>query len=609
MPTRWCDVPGRHAGLSARPALWHTWPVRTHLVLGVLVSMLAAAPATAQTAPAAAGPHAAELAAHAGEPPAVRVPLPETRLAELRRERRERAAAPRRVVYGYYPYWVADLDRLRWSSLTHLAWFAIEIDATGAITSAHGWPDEATVAAAHAAGVRVDLTFTLFSGSGILALTRDPARRAATIAMMIDRMEAGGADGISVDFEGLIDGTRDHFTTFIRELRAGLDARGHATAEISIAGPSVNWAGTDGIPEFDLPALLEVADYYFIMGYGYFWSGSSIAGPIGILDIDAAWRAATAYSMERTIAGFASEVGPAGRAQIIHGVPYYGGEWLTASDGVRATTSSYVGSVTYTESVADLAGGRTRRWDDATSSPWYAWQAGGTWHQTWYDDVDSLRAKYRMILDQDLGGVGIWALNYDRPHAELWDLLDQTFGVEPVPPAGSRGAPVAIASFPFHDERTTVDGPGRWFNRYACAPTTIEDGREWVYRVDLCQPGRLDATITDDAATDVDLHLLAELDEAACLARDDATVGAELPAGTYYLVVDSFTANAVTREGAFTLDVTFVPTPGTTCPRPPDPEPAPDDGGCCSGAASPAASLAPLLVVLVGWRRRRRAAR
>src|SRR5688500_5828692 len=93
--------------------------------------------------------HQAELAAHRDEPPAVRTAPPAERLAAAAQGR-----ALERVVYGYYPYWVADLDAIRWEALTHLAWFAVEMDATGAITATHGWPDEPTVAAAHAAGVR-----------------------------------------------------------------------------------------------------------------------------------------------------------------------------------------------------------------------------------------------------------------------------------------------------------------------------------------------------------------------------------------------------------------------------------------------------------------------
>ena len=547
--------------------------------------------------------HQLELEAHRGEAPAPRVAPP-----PFEGPRR----ALDRVVYGYYPYWVANLGAIRWSALTHLAWFAVEIDGRGAVTAAHGWPDRVTVDAAHAAGVRVDLTFTLFSGADILALTRDPARRAATIAMMIDRMEAGDADGISVDFEGLIDGTRDHFTAFIAELRAALVAAGHVDAGISIAGPPVNWPGADGIPELDLPALLPHIDQYFVMGYGYFWSGSSTAGPIGILELDRTWRPTSTWSMERTLADLAREVGPAGRAKLVHGIPYYGREWITADDRAPSRASSHIKSVTYTASTTDLAAGQTRRWDEGTGSPWYAWQASGQWHQVWYDDAESLARKYRMIDDQGLGGAGIWALNYDRPRTELWDLLAATFAEPPPVREGSRDAPVAIAALPFHDERTTVDAPGRWFNYYACAPTTPEYGREWVYRVELCQPGRLDATLTDDAATDVDLHLLSALDEAACLARGDDAVGAALAAGTYYLVVDSFVRDLVTTEGAYALDVAFVPTPGTACPVASEcdggacEEPELEASGCCSTGSDGRASLLPLVLLALGLARRRR---
>ena len=561
------------------------------------------APSPAELGPPPPSIHQLELQAHRADPPAVRVAPPPPTTAHH---------ALDRVVYGYYPYWVADLASIRWSALTHLAWFAIELDANGRVTAAHGWPDRTTVEAAHAAGVRVDLTFTLFSGADILALTRDPARRAATIATMIDRMEAGGADGISVDFEGLIDGTRDHFTTFIAELRAALDAAGHTGAQISIAGPSVNWAGADGLPEFDLPALLEHADYFFVMGYGYFWSGSSTAGPIGILDVDRTWRAATSWSMERSLAGFASEVGAEQRRKIIHGIPYYGREWITASDGVAAAATRHIGAVTYTSSVSDLASGSVRRWDPGSGSPWYAWMSAGEWHQVWYDDAESLALKYRMIDDEGLGGAGIWALNYDKPHGELWDLLEATFASPPPAREGSRAAPIVIDTLPYQDARTTVDAPGHWFNYYACAPTTPEYGREWVYRVDLCQPGHLEATVADDAGTDIDLHLLSALDERACLARGDTMAAADVEAGTYYVVADSYVNNQVTAEGPYLLNVTFTPAPGTACPVAPDAGPddtITDGGGCCSTSSShdPLAALAPLALASLALVRRRAA--
>ena len=119
---------------------------------------------------------------------------------------------------------------------------------------------------------------------------------------------------------------------------------------------------------------------------------------------------------------------------------------------------------------------------------------------------------------------------------------------------------------------------------------------------------------SDDAATDVDVHLLDGLDEAACLARGDTTAGAELAAGTYYVVVDSYVRDLVTTEGPFALDVAFTPTPGTSCAGPDAdagvdggiPDDGGADGGCCQTGSDGRASLLPLALAALALRRRRR---
>src|SRR5688500_10586345 len=121
-------------------------PRRALLVAALALSAALVGPPAA----AAQSVHEQELIRHRGEPPRPRV-MPEA----AQREAARRARSLRRVVYGYYPYWVQDLTTIRWQALTHPAWFAVEIDATGAITARHGWPDADAVAAAQAAGVRV----------------------------------------------------------------------------------------------------------------------------------------------------------------------------------------------------------------------------------------------------------------------------------------------------------------------------------------------------------------------------------------------------------------------------------------------------------------------
>ena len=495
--------------------------------------------------------HQLELEQHAGETLAPRVmpqTLPSTTGKDLSR-----------VVYGYYPFWVADLSTIRWDALTHLAWFGVNMTSEGTIDSYHGWPDQDVVDVAHAAGVRVDVTFTLFGNSSIETLCTSASRRATAIDNMVSTMETGNADGISVDFEFVNSDTRQAFVTFIQELRAELNARGHDDAEISIAGPAVDWGEA-----IDLDALLDAADWYFVMGYGYFWSGSSRAGPIGMLRVTPEWAPFQNHSMVRTIAYYSRMIDADKRRQIIWGVPYYGREWTTASGDIGASTYDSLGAVSYSQSMNDLAGGGIEwLWDEGVAAPWYRWQQNGTWHQVHYADVASLAAKYALALDQDLGGVGMWALNYDKPYSELWDLLQDTFTELPTETEGHRHAPIVIDSLPFHDERDTSEGASHYFNYYSCAPDTPEFGREWVYSIDVCQPGTVLAAVPEYPDRDPDLHLLEAADQNACIDRAHTELEVEVEPGRYLLVVDTYVDMPVELEGTYSLDVDFVPQPGT----------------------------------------------
>jgi len=123
---------------------------------------------------------------------------------------------------------------------------------------------------------------------------------------------------------------------------------------------------------------------------------------------------------------------------------------------------------------------------------------------------------------------------------------------------------IVIDELPYHDARSTLEGVSLW-DAYSCAPNTNESGPEISYLLDLDAPGTLTATISDGPGVDVDVHLLTALDPDTCLARGHISVGPmHLPAGSYVIVVDSWTnASGVVFAGAYTLDVTFTPDPGT----------------------------------------------
>ncbi len=96
------------------------------------------------------------------------------------------------------------------------------------------------------------------------------------------------------------------------------------------------------------------------------------------------------------------------------------------------------------------------------------------------------------------------------------------------------------------------------FDKYACADDIDESGPEQIIRVELNTPSYLFVSLKDptDDEVDVDLHILSDLSNDGCLDRGHLDAGDFLPAGTYYIVVDSWVdAEQYIHAGAYTLDV------------------------------------------------------
>lgn len=117
---------------------------------------------------------------------------------------------------------------------------------------------------------------------------------------------------------------------------------------------------------------------------------------------------------------------------------------------------------------------------------------------------------------------------------------------------------ICVDRFPFTDTSTTTGGAAD-LEGYACAPSTDESGPEVVYRVQLDQDGFLAAGLRDlPAGVDVDVHLLEQLDAGSCVDRGHWNAAALLPAGTWFVVVDSWVDGAgQVQDGEYTLDLGF----------------------------------------------------
>jgi len=329
-----------------------------------------------------------------------------------------REKGPSRMVFGYHPYWQGtNWQNYQYELLTTIAYFSAEANAAGELIDLHGWPATDLINKAHTNGVEVVLTVTLFNTSDLETLLSNTNNQENLIKNLVYEVKRAGADGVNVDFEAFPASQKSNLVTFIKNLRSALRNE-ISHAKVTLATPAVDWNNA-----WDFNALANESDGLFIMGYDYYWKGSSTTGPVAPLN-------GGTYNITNTVNTYLS-VTANNTSKIILGCPYYGYEWPASSGEKDAGTTGDGSAVIFSISESKaLSYGKI--WDNISETPWYKYENPG-WFQAWYDDSLSLSQKYDLALSKNLKGIGIWALGYDSGYNELWELLKVKLGAETAP--------------------------------------------------------------------------------------------------------------------------------------------------------------------------------
>lgn len=323
-----------------------------------------------------------------------------------------------KVVYGWNPYWAGSTYlNYQWNLLSHLCHFSYEVDYTdGTANSTHNWATDDAVDSALTNGVKVDLCLTLFSNHATF-LNNSTAVQ-TLIDNVISMLQSRGGNGVNIDFEGMASSCQSAFTSFITSFSNQLHAA-IPGSELSIAMPSVDWSPS----EFDLPAIIPYVDMFIIMGYDYYYGGSSVAGPT-----DPLYNFLTSYNytLTKSVTYYLNAGVPSNK--LVLGLPYYGKQWATVDNSVGSSTTA-TGTSPFYNVVRNNVDGyyNTKLWNNASYTPYYTFQISSQWYQCWIDDAYSLGERFDMVNQRGIGGMGIWALGYDDGYTELWDKISDKF--------------------------------------------------------------------------------------------------------------------------------------------------------------------------------------
>ncbi len=325
-------------------------------------------------------------------------------------------------VGGYHAYWTGDAwHNVPLSLFDEVYFFELEATADGGLDP-HGWPSEwtALVVAAESAGAAVTPTVSMHDPDGFQQLFESDERIESLIASvtgLIDDMP--DIAGVHLDFEvfqTVSPASRDGFTAFVSGLRGAIDAR------YPEKGLSLFSLAFDVDDVFDEEALIPLVDYVVLQGYDYHSPGSATAGPTAPMT---GWGRLNWGEVVRRFEAFGLD-----RDRMVMSVPFFGYEWEVTGGELGSATTGLGTTLPYAlaaDSSAVSALGRTReheaRRDAASGSLWYSFRDGSQWRQGWFDDAESLSARYAWVREAGLRGVAIFPIAYGAP--ELWEGLEK----------------------------------------------------------------------------------------------------------------------------------------------------------------------------------------
>ncbi len=325
--------------------------------------------------------------------------------------------------FAFAPYWtLAQSPMFDITGLSTLAYFSIDVNGNGTLDeSGPGWNGFQSqdlvdlISRAHAAGERVVLTVTDFGQSSLDALTSSSTAPGTLSSTLIPLLESKSLDGVNFDFEGEGSGDQAGLTNLITSVAGSLRA---ADPHWQITMDTYASSAGDPGGFYDIPALGQVVDAFFVMDYELNLAGApSAASPL----------TSSMFSTQTTLAQYDAAV-PA--SKVIIGTPFFGIDWPTNNGTMGAGATGAAADIPDSQA----ADNGTEYWDPVTDTAWTSYQVGGQWHESYYEGENGLYDVSQLVTKDGARGVGIWALGMENDGPQLIAALD---GISPGGPPGT----------------------------------------------------------------------------------------------------------------------------------------------------------------------------
>lgn len=329
----------------------------------------------------------------------------------------------KRQVVGFLPYWLLSKATKDYSPyLTTLTYFALRIDKDGSIVKKvsptqyePGWyaltSGKADDLFAQARTSHIALSLTIDSGNidSIDSFISSASASASTLVAQIQPLlQQYGFSDLNLDIEytkNASDNERKNFLEFVHDVQRDLPSGITLTVEVS---------PVDTIQKqlIDISRIGTYANTIILMAYDYHSPDSFVAGPVAPLfgaGVESEFDVTTAVDTLR------KEI-PS--QKIVLGIPLYGYEWETLGTIPRSAIipgSGVLASNNRAETLLSACQNCTVHSDDVAKESYLSFFSNDTHtnHAIFFPDSLSTAAKRDYAIENNLGGLALWALGYE----------------------------------------------------------------------------------------------------------------------------------------------------------------------------------------------------
>lgn len=248
-----------------------------------------------------------------------------------------------------------------------------------------------------------------FNNYLVHTVLRDSTRKEQLLFSLLSTIQQKNYSGVDIDFEYILAEDREIFAEFVAETSELMRANGYTTSvalapKTSRDQPGLLYEGKD------YALLGAAADQVLLMTYEW---GYTYGPPMAVAPL---------FNVRKVVEYAITEIPP---EKIRLGIPNYGYDWaLPYERGVTAART--IGNI----EAVDIAitHGAEILFDPTALSPYFYYTENGIQHEVWFEDVRSMQAKFELIKEFNLNGVGYWQIM--KLFRANWILLAENFSIQ-----------------------------------------------------------------------------------------------------------------------------------------------------------------------------------